>query len=136
VRVPRPEQVRALQLLIFRQYNILLIARTGFKKSLIFHAYSILTRKITIQLIPLTKLREEQLSNIQRFHSARPCLINTKIQLQEKDILQQIKASQYTHILLGPEQASSQQFHNILQTSTLQARIRLVALNKYHLVVD
>jgi superfamily II DNA helicase RecQ len=135
-RVPHPEQVRALRLLIFGQCDVLLIARTGFRKSVIFHAYSLLTRKITLQLIPLTKLGEEQLSDIQRFNGARPCLVDAKTRSQEKDILSQIEAGQYTHILLGLEQASSRQFRSILRKSTLQARIRLVALDECHLVVD
>jgi hypothetical protein len=41
---PRPEQTRTL----LGKGDTLLIARTGFGKSLIFHAYSILTGKITI----------------------------------------------------------------------------------------
>lgn len=64
VRTPRMEQTRTLRQLIFGQSDVLLVARTGFGKSLIFHAYSILTSKITLQLIPLTKLGDEQLSDI------------------------------------------------------------------------
>jgi len=50
---PRYEQVRTLRRLIFGKGDTLLIARTGFGKSLIFHAYSVLTGKITLQIIPL-----------------------------------------------------------------------------------
>jgi len=60
---PRTEQVRALRRLIFGESDVLLIARTGFGKSLIFHAYTVLTGKITLQIIPLTKLGDEQLDD-------------------------------------------------------------------------
>jgi hypothetical protein len=45
---PRLEQTRTLRRLIFGKGDILLVARTGFGKSLIFHAYSVLTGKIII----------------------------------------------------------------------------------------
>jgi len=63
---PRPEQVRALRRLIFGKGDTLLVARTGFGKSLIFHAFSILTGLITIQINPLSKLGDEQLGDIRK----------------------------------------------------------------------
>ena len=68
-RIPRHEQVRTLRRLIFGCGDTLLIARTGFGKSIIFHAYSVLTRKITLQLIPLNKLGDEQLADIAQLDS-------------------------------------------------------------------
>lgn len=136
VRIPRLEQVRTLRRLIFGQSDVLLIARTGFGKSLIFHAYSILTGKITIQLIPLTKLGDEQLSDIRRFTGARPCLVDAKTRSEEKRILERIAAGQYTHVLLGPEQASSRSFRRILRETEFQARIGLLAIDECHLVLQ
>ena len=135
-RAPRPEQVRTLRRLIFGKCDVLLIARTGFGKSLIFHAYSILTGKITLQLIPLTKLGDEQLCNIRRFTGAMPCLIDAKTKTEEKDMLSKVAAGQYTHVLLGPEQASSRSFRQTLKKTDLQARIGLVAINECHLVMQ
>ena len=45
---PHDEQVRTLRRLIFGKGDTLLITRTGFSKSLIFYAYSVLIGKITI----------------------------------------------------------------------------------------
>lgn len=135
-RAPRPEQVRTLRRLIFGQSDVLLIARTGFGKSLIFHAYSILTGKITLQLIPLTKLGDEQLCDIRRFAGAKPCLIDAKTKTEEKDMLDKVEAGQYTHVLLGPEQASSRSFRKVLKKTDLQARIGLVAIDECHLVMQ
>lgn len=136
VRVPRHEQVRTLRRLIFGSSDVLLIARTGFGKSLIFHAYSILTGKMTLQLIPLTKLGDEQLCDIRHFSGSRPCLLNAKTRTEEKDILRRIAAGEYTHVLLGPEQASSRSFRNMLKNTELQARIGLVAIDECHLVMQ
>jgi superfamily II DNA helicase RecQ len=135
-RSPRLEQVRTLRRLIFGHSDVLLIARTGFGKSLIFHAYSILTRKITLQLIPLTKLGDEQLGDIRHFDAARPCLINAKTKSEEKDIVLKVATGDYTHVLLGPEQASSRSFRRILKETALQARIGLVAIDECHLIMQ
>lgn len=135
-RAPRLEQIRTLRRLIFGQSDVLLIARTGFGKSLIFHAYSIMTRKITLQLIPLTKLGDEQLCDIRRFSGAKPCLINAKTKREEKDMLRKVLASEYTHVLLGPEQASSRAFRDVLKSTEFQARIGLVAIDECHLVME
>ncbi|KAF2024851.1 hypothetical protein EK21DRAFT_77792, partial [Setomelanomma holmii] len=135
-RRPRVEQVRTLRRLIFARSDILLIARTGFGKSVIFHAYSILTNKITLQLIPLSKLGDEQLTEIRRFTCARPCLIDAKTRSEEKDILARVAAGQYTHVLLGPEQASTRAFRKILRDATFQARVGLVAIDECHLIMQ
>lgn len=135
-RVPRKEQVRTLRRLIFGRSDVLLIARTGFGKSLIFHAYSILTGKITLQLVPLTKLGDEQLEDIRRLHGARPCLIDAKNKAAEKQLLAKVGDGQYTHVLLGPEQASSRSFRKALKNPELQARIGLVAIDECHLVLQ
>ena len=80
----RDEQVRALRRLIFGMSDVLSIARIGFAKSVIFHAYSILTGRFTIQLIPLTKLGDEQLTDTRRFKGARPCFVDAKTRTAEK----------------------------------------------------
>jgi len=53
------------------------MARTGFGKSLIFYTYSILTGKITLQIIPLNKLGDEQLHDIKKLYRSNPCLLNS-----------------------------------------------------------
>src|SRR6266536_827568 len=47
-RHPRAEQVYTLRRLIFLSGDTLLVAHTGFGKSIIFHVYTVLTGKITI----------------------------------------------------------------------------------------
>ena len=75
---PRPEQARAVRRLVFRHGDTLLIARTGFGKSIIMHAVPLLADKIYIQLTPLNKLGEEQVRNIKRLPGAKSCLVTAE----------------------------------------------------------
>ena len=77
-RTPRPEQISCLHRMIFGKGDTLLIARTGFGKSLIFQAYSILSSKITLQIIPLSKLGDEQYEDIRKLSCSRPCLLTSE----------------------------------------------------------
>ena len=74
-REPKRQQIRALRRLIYQRGDTLLVARTGFGKSIIFQSYSVLTGKITIQIIPLSKLGEEQRDAINKFTDARAALV-------------------------------------------------------------
>jgi superfamily II DNA helicase RecQ len=66
-REPRYQQVRSLRRLVYRLGDTILIAKTGFGKTIIFQAYSILTGKITVQLIPLCTLGKAQVESLNRF---------------------------------------------------------------------
>lgn len=133
-QTPHFEQIRALRRLIFGFGDTLLIARTGFGKSLIFHAFSILTGKITIQLVPLSKLGDEQLDDIRKLNGSNPCLITAKSRSLDRALIEKVMDGVYTHVLLGPEQASSKSFRDALKNPELQARIGLVAIDECHLV--
>jgi superfamily II DNA helicase RecQ len=132
LRKPHPEQVRALRRLIFGKGDTLLVARTGFGKSIIFHAFSVLTGKITLQIIPLSKLGDEQLDDIRKLSGSNPCLITFENKRQERDLIAKVKQGIYTHVLLGPEQASSKAFREALKSVELQAQIGLVAIDECH----
>ena len=71
---PHSQQVRALRRLVYRIGDTILIAKTGFGKSIVFHAFSVLTGQITIQLIPLSKLGGgEQVESIRQYPGTNPC---------------------------------------------------------------
>lgn len=131
---PHMEQVRAVRRLVYGKGDTLLIARTGFGKSIILHSFSLLTRKITLQIVPLNKLGDQQLTDIRRFCNARPCLLNAENKRREGDLIEQIKAGVFTHVLLGPEQAVSKAFKKALSEPELQSKIGLVAIDECHLV--
>jgi superfamily II DNA helicase RecQ len=114
--------------------DTILVAKTGFGKSIVFHAYSVLTGHITIQLIPLSKLGEEQLESIRRYPETKPCLITANTKFQDPQLLTDIQTGMYTHILLGPEQATAQEFRKILQDPDFQGKVGLVAIDECHVL--
>jgi superfamily II DNA helicase RecQ len=131
---PHRQQVRALRRLVYGLGDTILVAKTGFGKSIVFHAYSVLTGRITIQLIPLSKLGEEQLESIRRYPETKPCLITANTKFQDPQLLTDIQTGMYTHILLGPEQATAQEFRKILQDPDFQGKVGLVAIDECHVL--
>ena len=130
----RLEQTRVLRRLIYGNSDTLLVARTGWGKSVILHLYSILTSLITIQIIPLSKLGEEQMQSIKLYPSTRPCLLTEDTRRREQRVLEKIRLGKYTHVLLGPEQASSPAFRKMLQDPSVQKMIGLVAIDECHTI--
>ena len=114
-RDPHKQQVRTLRRLVYQLGDTILVAKTGFGKSIVFHAFSVLTGRITIQLIPLSKLGEEQVESIHRYPGTKPCLVTADTKFRNPQLLEQIRSGMYTYILLGPEQATSPEFRKILQ---------------------
>jgi hypothetical protein len=133
-RTPRTEQVQTLRRLIYCKGDTILVARTGFGKSLIFHAFSILTGLITLQIIPLSKLGDEQKEEIRRFACASPCLLTKQTKSQFKNLWACMIRGEFTHILLGPEQATAKAFRSVLKHQQFQLRVGLVAIDECHLV--
>jgi superfamily II DNA helicase RecQ len=131
---PHRQQVRALRRLVYGMGDTILVAKTGFGKSIVFHAYSVLTGRITIQLIPLSKLGEEQLESIRRYPETKPCLVTANTKFQDPQLLGDIQAGIYTHILLGPEQATAPEFRTILQDPNFQSKVGLVAIDECHVL--
>jgi superfamily II DNA helicase RecQ len=57
---PREEQVEAITTLAIAQEDLILIARTGWGKSLIFQALPVLRGGICLMIMPLNLLEEDQ----------------------------------------------------------------------------
>ena len=129
---PHRQQVRVLHWLMYGMRDTILVAKTSFDKSIIFHAYSVLTDQITIQLISLNKLDEKQLKFICWYLEIKSCLITANTKFQDSVLLNDIQAEVYTHILFNSEQMTASEFWKILQNSSFQKQIELVAINKYH----
>jgi superfamily II DNA or RNA helicase len=60
----RRAQITALRRLVYERRDTILIAATGFGKSAVLFAFWLLTKKITILIVPLTKLGENQRDDI------------------------------------------------------------------------
>jgi superfamily II DNA helicase RecQ len=131
---PRVEQTQTMRRLIYCSGDVLLIARTGFGKSLIFQAFSILTRLVTLQIIPMSRLGEEQYDGIRRLPGTNPGLITHQNKQRTRGLLLQVSNGEYTHILLGPEQACSKDFRAALKRISFRDRIGLVAIDEAHFI--
>ena len=131
---PRPEQVRAVRRLVFRHGDTLLIARTGFGKSIVMHAVPLLADKICIQLTPLNKLGEEQVRDIKRLPGAKPCLVTAETRHKNPALLEQIRRLDFTHVVMGPEQLLSPEFRDVSTDGRFMGALGLVAIDEAHLI--
>lgn len=62
----RDGEIKAVRCLVYDQEDTVLIAATGYGKSAVLYAFSALTKRITVQIAPLTKLGENQRDDIAR----------------------------------------------------------------------
>ena len=88
VRQPRHGQIESIRRVVYRLGDTILIARTGYGKSVVLQAVSVIMEgRTTIQLIPLSRLGEEQLDSIASIPGTRPVLISdqtVKVRLQSQ----------------------------------------------------
>jgi superfamily II DNA helicase RecQ len=61
---PRPGQVQAIRRLVVEEDDLILIAPTGWGKSVVFQAVPALAGGICIMIMPLMLLQEDQVSNL------------------------------------------------------------------------
>ena len=62
----RRGQIDAVRNLVDYKKDIVLVAATGYGKSAVLYAFAALTSKITVQIVPLTKLGENQRDDIRK----------------------------------------------------------------------
>jgi superfamily II DNA helicase RecQ len=111
---------------------MILIAKTSFGKSMILQAVSLLLKKtITLFVLPLNQIGVEQTECIKRL-GGRPCFLNADTITAE--LLEEVKAAKYTHVLLSPELAIGDTFRAIVTHPQFRERLGLVAVDEAHLV--
>jgi superfamily II DNA helicase RecQ len=106
--------------------NVILIAGTGWGKSLIFHAPPALSQEktITVIVLPVKGLEFDQI---------RAIILEGAIKKNQYD---ELMDGIYTHVLVSPEVAISQSIRPLLQDERFSRRIDLIAIDDAHLVVD
>lgn len=135
-RIPRQEQIDTVHDLIFKQLDIILIARTSFGKTLIIQAYSLITDRITILISPLVKLAEEQRNSLLAIPRATPLLITADTRKADPKMFERVGAGAHSHIVLGPEQTQSDLFQQAIRTPAFEQRCGLVAIDEAHLLSE
>jgi superfamily II DNA helicase RecQ len=129
---PREGQRNALQHLIYKGKDLILIAKTSFGKSMILQAVSLLIRKsIAVVVLPLDQIGLEQTEYITRI-GGRPFFLNAST-ISTK-VLTDIQKGKYTHILISPELAISDKFHATAIHPGFKERLGLVIIDEAHLV--
>ena len=112
----RKGQIQAIQSLVYQQQDTVLVAATGYGKSAVLYAFTAITEKITVQIVPLTKLGEAQVEGIKKdVPGSTPVWIDADTHLKHPNTWEEIKASKYSHILLSPEQALHPKFKAVLR---------------------
>lgn len=95
---------------------MILIAKTGYGKSMVFHSVSALEEDtMTLMIMPLLALEEDQKASIKKMRAnSNPCILNGET--MTKELLNEIQSGVYTHVLTSPEIAiSNKEFRRILQ---------------------
>ena len=73
----RKGQVDVLEHLVDEKSDAILVAATGYGKSVVLYAFAALTKKLTIQIVPLTKLGKNQVEDIHKnVPNSRPVLVD------------------------------------------------------------
>ncbi|KAF9882712.1 hypothetical protein FE257_005507 [Aspergillus nanangensis] len=136
---PRADQVEAIKTLTIDQRDLILIARTGWGKSMIFQSVPALRRGgIALLIMPLNLLEEDQVgetasaASIKKISGCIPCILNSKS--NNARVRQRIMNGDFTHILLGPEIALSDKFAELLRHREFHQRLVLVAIDELHVV--
>jgi len=138
---PRPLQVMALMQLLFAARDVLLVAQTGFGKSLIFQAIGILTAKITIIVAPVKGLYDQFHQDILEIPGANPIVVSSETELQYAkpgqpgDIYNTIRTGSYTHIILGPEQLLKPEFRALIRDTHFRRRLGALVIDEAHCVI-
>jgi Helicase conserved C-terminal domain/DEAD/DEAH box helicase len=114
--------------------HTILVAQTSFGKSLIFQAYSLLTGKITLEVIPLDIIGSQHKRDISNIPGLRPCFLSYATKQQDRSLLRRIQDLEFTNILLGPEQLTSPDFHKLLRDNRLSSKIGLLAIDEAHCI--
>ena len=138
IREPKQVQIDTVYAMVFGQSDVLLIARTGEGKSLVFQAFSMLIGRVTLQIVPLSRLGAEQSDDVQRMHETsgiRSIAITAETKEKNPRILEEIAEGKYQHVVLGPEQTSHPEFRSLLRRPGVRDRIGAVVIDEVHLVM-
>jgi DEAD/DEAH box helicase len=128
----KPGQREVLHSLIYLREDLILIAGTGFGKSMILQAVSVLLRKsMTIIILPLDQIGDEQSEYIRQIGGI-PCFLNRDT--ISPNLLDKVHQGSFTHILISPELAISDSFRPVASSPSFKQCVSLVVVDEAHLV--
>lgn len=128
-------QIDAIYMLFYDHKDLLLLAKTGFEKSLIFQLilFMLDPTGVVIILMPLKLFQVEQNAMINCIPTGKAIALtgnNNNKQMQED-----VATKSYTHVFTSPEIALSKAFQdNILDNWLFASRLLLLVIDEIHLV--
>ncbi|KAI9772493.1 MAG: hypothetical protein M1840_000698 [Geoglossum simile] len=126
---PRREQVEAIHTLVYERRDLILSARTGWGKSMIFQSIPVFRNGgIYLMIMPFNALEEEQAQSIDQIPSCRSCVLNGKS--NSHALRRRIRDGEFTHVLTSPEIALGKDFLTVLRDSEFQDWLVLVAIDE------
>lgn len=130
-------QVEAIYTLFYEQRDLLLLAKTGFGKSLIFELISFLTATpgvvLTVMLLKL--LQAEQSEKINGLLGRESIILNEEN--NTNSVLAEIANGGYSHVFTSLEIALSKKFkRGILNHSSFTDWLSLLAVDEIHLIEE
>lgn len=120
---------------LFYKQKDLLLAKTGFGKSLIFQLVPFMTPApgVVLILMPLKLLQAEQFEMINRLPQGKAIVLNGEN--NQKSVFAGVARGHYTHVFTSPEIALSKKFKKcMLDQQTFTDRLYLLAIDEIHLV--
>lgn len=131
-------QIDAIWTLYYKRKDLLLLAKTGFRKSLIFQLFLFMTPTtgVVLVLMPLKLLQTEQSDMINvRLPKGNAIVLNGDN--NQENTQQIIATGDYTHVFTSPEIALSKKFKkNILDQNVFTYRLCLLAVDRIYLVKE
>ena len=125
---PKPGQQEALHYLVYLRKDLILIAGTGFGKSMVLQAVSLLLqRSITLVILPLNQIGNEQFEFIREIGGI-PCFVNGET-ISAK-LLNEVQQGCFTHVLISPELAISDDFRCIASRPSFKQQVSLVVVHR------
>jgi len=143
------EKIRKVQafvlLLLLEGSSVLLLARTGWGKSLIFQGlrYAALkesdrpqSRHITVVFVPLSGLGQEQVDEINEKAGSNVAIFYDKTKVHDRHLLD-IRNGCYSWVFISPEKALHPQTMKMLwENVDFREKMLLFAVDEGHLVVE
>ena len=133
---PRAGQIRALYNLCVRKLDTILIARTGFGKSIISHLGPVLSGGLCVIISPLNALSTEQAADIERLKDSgagvKALVLDGKN--NGPSARKQALDKKLTHLITSPEILNSVEFRTeVLSKDIFLRRLKMVVLDEMHL---
>ncbi|KAI5309996.1 hypothetical protein KEM55_001971 [Ascosphaera atra] len=129
---PRQGQIEAITHVLYHKSDMILVAKTAFGKSTVLQSVSLLLEgSVTLVILPVNSIGTEQEAKIRNL-GGTPFFLNADSNnaANRKKMME----GQFSHILMSPEQAASDQMRLIIETPKFSQKLAMVFIDEAHLI--